>query len=37
MEKFQPLDPELNNKQATLTGLVVVPSSIDVSGEERMN
>jgi hypothetical protein len=37
MEAFQQLDPELNNKQqATLTELVVVPSSsVDISGEER--
>jgi hypothetical protein len=33
MEEFQQLDPELNNKQATLTELVVVLSSVDVSGE----
>jgi hypothetical protein len=34
---LQQLDPELNNKQATLTELVVVPSSVDVSGKERIN
>jgi hypothetical protein len=35
MEEVPQPDPELNNKQTTLTELVVVPSSVDVSGEER--